>query len=310
MEVQEQPCLCLDSKTKEKGKNGLAVCKACVPKKWKLKKWKTEKLALPDAFVFRKEGLMLSLPAAGRSATRIRSHLGERVNRMQERTPQPGVLTPSDAVHPAFTSGQRSLVKSTNLKNGKEGLFPLFPEQKARRRAFIFRYSFFPSVFRVDTFQTQFSRFVNLYSVGPITNLASKLPRAPYAATRGFTFHLLRIGLTRKEMSILTERMSNWKEWAYLQKWAYSFPSKVTNEQLYRKIVFTGSPQALGQWFTPNEQIMASAATGPSIRQKEHFIYGVTKNPHESHTNTWNFVNLHRNMTFLFHLRLRGFKQN
>lgn len=130
MEVQEQPCLCLDSKTKEKRKNGLA-----------------------DAFVFRKEGLMLSLPAAGRSATRIRSHLGERVNRMQERTPQPGVLTPSDAVHPAFASGQRSLVKSTNLKNGKEGLFPLFPEQKARRRAFIFRYSFFPLCFESTHFR-------------------------------------------------------------------------------------------------------------------------------------------------------------
>lgn len=69
-------------------------------------KGKTKKGAHADAFVFRKEGLTLSLPAAGGSATRIRSHLGERVNRMQERTPQPGVLTPSDAVHSAFTSGQ------------------------------------------------------------------------------------------------------------------------------------------------------------------------------------------------------------
>lgn len=98
------------------------------------------------------------------------------------------------------------------MKNGKEGLFPLFPEQKARRRAFIFRYSFFPSVFRVQT-QTQ-------YSVGPISNLASKVAQSSVCSNARVYISLAsnRIDAQRNEHTVLPEksRMANLTERLFL----------------------------------------------------------------------------------------------
>jgi len=64
-----------------------------------------------------------------------------------------------------------------------------FSGTKSRTQGLYFPLVFFPSVF-----QMQFSRFINFFSVASIFSVSH--------ATRGLTFHLLRIGLTRKEMSM------------------------------------------------------------------------------------------------------------